>query len=159
MESTSIVSIVGRRLRMKLQSQFEVFGKWSCLALSYLYCAIKDVAEEEEINNEDYVNVALSAALITAYNDKSILDEECTVLNPVKLMEGVAGKKYTVTKKDISSLDELKTTPKACVRFNYNGQGHFVYCEYGKVVFNSLDRSYCVNYGRPTTARIIEAVE
>lgn len=141
---------------LKIQSQFEEFGKYGCLALCYIYSALKDVATKEELKNDTFMKCALAAALITARDQSTAVGEECFVNNPSSLMESVNGQKYTITKRDIESLEELKQVPKAAVRFDYNGKSHFVYVEYGMIVFNGLEVSNCVRYGKPTTARIIE---
>ena len=100
----------------------------------------------------------MTSALIMAFNDKTILDDECTVLNPVKLMTGVSERKYNVTKKDITSLDDLGGK-WAAVRFDYNGNGHWVLFHGKEMVYNSLENSNCFKYGKMTTARIIEEIQ
>ena len=143
---------------MKLQDKFIILGKWSCLAQCYLMKALLDEASEEEKTNTDFLEVAMTSALIMAFNDKTILDDECTVLNPVKLMTGVSERKYNVTKKDITSLDDLGGK-WAVVRFDYNGNGHWVLFHGKEMVYNSLENSNCFKYGKMTTARIIEEIQ
>lgn len=142
----------------KLQDKFIILGKWSCLAQCYLMKALLDEASEEEKTNTDFLEVAMTSALIMAFNDKTILDDECTVLNPVKLMAGVSERKYNVTKKDITSLDDLDGK-WAAVRFDYNRNGHWVLFHGKEMVYDSLENSNCFKYGKMTTARIIEEIK
>ena len=44
----------------------------------------------------------------------------------------------------------------APVRFDFNGKSHWVGVENGKVAFNPLVTSVCVNKGSPATCRIIK---
>jgi hypothetical protein len=53
--------------------------------------------------------------------------------------------------KDIKKIKE-----KTIVKFINGKNGHWVVAENGKVVFNSLQYSNCVENGRPTEARIIK---
>lgn len=140
---------------MKLQDKFIILGKWSCLAQCYLMKALLDEAAPEE---EPFLEIALASALVVAFDDKTILDDECTVLNPVKLMAGVSERKYNVTKKDITSLDDLGGK-WAAVRFDYNRNGHWVLFHGKEMVYNSLENSNCFKYGKMTTARIIEEIK
>lgn len=141
---------------MKLQDKLVIFGRWSCLAQCYIYKALWDKAEEVERTNKDFMESCINAVLLAAFSDKTILDDECTVLNPVKLMKMTSGLNYNVTKKDISSVKELPVDGWAAVRFDYNGNGHWVLFHGHTMVYNSLEDSKCFSYGKPTTARIIE---
>lgn len=113
-----------------------------CLFMCYLFC----MGIEPE--NASSWLVYLSRAL-----ENGLVDDECTVLDAQKLLFHVTGKKYAVEKKEIKSLAEVQKM--APVRFDYNGLSHWVVVEEGKIVFNSLLNSNCVNKGKPTTARII----
>lgn len=89
--------------------------------------------------------------------DSGLIDEECTVLDAEKLLKLYTGKNYTVEKKEVNSIADIK---KLCpVRYNYNGHGHWVLVEDGKIIFNSLLNSVCVTKGKPTTARIIRGAK
>ena len=80
--------------------------------------------------------------------NKGILDNECTVLNASRFLEYVTGKRYEVTKEQFNDLKKVKCYP---VRYVYNGRGHWVVVENGKIVFNSLINSQCVTKGKPDT--------
>lgn len=141
---------------MELQDKLNIFGKYGCLALCYITKALLDISSEEESNNKIFMDVARITALITAYEDDELLDEECTVMSASKLMNMVSNKNYVVTKKQISSCTELMTEPWAAVRFKNGENGHWVLCNYGKIVYDSLDNSQSLKYGRASEARIIK---
>ncbi len=124
------------------QTRALMIGKYGCLAMCYLYCmGIMPDTEGEMIK---HVSTAI---------DKGLLDSECTVLNASALLEHFTGKKWHVVKKDVTDIDEIREA--APVRFDYNGNGHWVVVENGRIVFNSIADSVCVAKGHPTTARII----
>jgi hypothetical protein len=104
--------------------------------MCYLYCVgIRDNALE-------YIRI-LSDCM-----NKGILDNECTVLNASRFLEYVTGKRYDVTKEQFNDLKKVKCYP---VRYVYNGRGHWVVVDNGKIVFNSLINSQCVTKGKPDT--------
>lgn len=83
------------------------------------------------------------------------LDEECTVYWN-EFFERVAGRKINVEFKDIKKESDLKQIKgRIAVRFDYNGHSHWVGYENGKLAYNSLAYSNCVEKGKPATARII----
>lgn len=83
------------------------------------------------------------------------LDEECTV-KWFDFFRNVSGRDIKVGFREIRKLTDLLDVKGRCaVRFNYNGKAHWVGVENGKVVYNSLIHSVCVEKGKPTTARII----
>lgn len=123
--------------------RLKAIADFACLAMTYLW-----------ILGIEADNVPLYLKTISESIDKGLLDEECTVLNAEKYLEAFSGKKWKVTKKEISSIEEIKK-PTA-VRFDYNGHSHWVGVENGKIAFNSLANSVCVSRGKPTTARIVE---
>ena len=121
---------------LEVANNIEAIGKYGCLGMCYLYCVgIRDNALE-------YIRI-LSDCM-----DKGILDEECTVLDAKKFLRYVTGKEYDVTKKQINDLKKVECWP---VRYVYNGLGHWVVVEKGKIVFNPLINSQCVTKGKPDT--------
>lgn len=143
------------RINKNIQDICEIMGKWSCLAFCYAYAALRNIATPEEINNEDFINVALLSQVYLAIKNQDYLDEESTVLDAAKYMHNVSNLDYYVEKKDITSLNDIKNIPQACVRYDYNGHSHWVYVEFGKIAWNSMHLSKCVTMGKPTTARVI----
>lgn len=125
------------------QTRAEMIGKYSCLAMCYLYCVgIEPKSDGEMIK---YISAAM---------DKGLLDAECTVLSAANLLRHFTGKEYLVTKEKITDIENIKEpTP---VRYTNNGYGHWVVVQNGKIVFNSLAHSVCVEKGKPTEARVIK---
>lgn len=125
-----------------------MIAKNGCLAMCYLYCVGIDG------NADDYI-WAVSNAM-----ESKLLDNECFVLNAEKYLEWYTGKRWKVEKKQIDDITTIKeATP---VRYSYNGLAHWVVVEDGKIVFNPLLNSVCVNKGHPAhnkndpNARIIK---
>lgn len=88
--------------------------------------------------------------------EEKIIGADCTVIDAQKYCHWLTNKNYSVTKKEITSIKEIKeTTP---VRYDYNGKSHWVVVKNGKIIFNPLKKSVCVENGIPTTARIIKVM-
>lgn len=112
--------------------------------MCYIYCTGLKITELQYI---ELVNDAI---------EEKVLDNDCTVSNANLFLNWLTNKNYIVTKYSLNRLSEIKTeTP---VRFDYNGNSHWVVVKNGKIVFNPLKESICVKYGKPTTARIIKGV-
>lgn len=127
---------------LNIRTHITNIGKYACLAMCYAYC----VGIDPEQNTEMIKTV--SDAI-----DSGILDSECTVLDAEKYLKWLTGKRFLVTKKQINKIEDIKEyTP---VKYSYNGRAHWVVVKDGKIVFNSLFNSVCVNHGKPTEARII----
>lgn len=144
---------------MKLQDKYEVFGKWSCLAQCYIYAALHNKATDEE-RIPSFMEAMVDSCLLQAFSDKTLLDDECTVLNASKLMHAIDSEhKFTVTKKIISSAKDLPLKGYAAVRFTNGKNGHWVLFLDQVQLYNSLENSQCVKYGNITDARIISIEE
>lgn len=115
-------------------------GKWGCCAFTALWI----VGLEDATDNICTVIREMGKGL----------DSECTVFWSI-FYKNITGKVPTVERREIKSLDDVKDIYRCAVRFDYNGNGHWVGVEYGNVAFNSLEFSKCVTYGKPVTARII----
>ena len=89
--------------------------------------------------------------------DSGFLEDDCSVKDASKMLSHLTGKHITVTKKDITDISEIKkATP---VKFYYKGYTpHWVVVENGKIVFNSIIKSYSVDNGTPVSARIIKGL-
>ena len=112
----------------------ETIGKYGCLAMCYLYCV--GIREPMEM-----------LRIVSDCMDKKLLDSECTVLDASKYLQYVTGKRYEIIKKQFDDLKKI--TEPYPVRYVYNGRGHWVVVEKGKIVFNSLINSQCVAKGKP----------
>lgn len=134
---------------MNIQTFCEKASEGACLAFCYIRAALGKVIPEKMFG------ILWDAA------DKNIIDENdyCYVNDAIALMRlANPNKKYAVMKKDITSLEELDGQ-LAAVSFKNGGYNHFVLVENGQIIFDSLDNSLCVKYGKPTTARIIKIEE
>jgi hypothetical protein len=130
---------------MKLQSKAKMIGEYGCLAMCYIYCSgIK----------EDFAHYM---DLISKTMDMRILDSDCTVLSAQRFIKYVSGRNAQITKKAISTIEDIKE--KTPVRFSRNGFSHWVVVENGQIVFDSLDSSKCVKYGTVDSARIIDFLD
>ena len=131
---------------MNIQTFCLKASEGACLAFCYIRAALGKVIPEKMFG------ILWDAA------DKNIIDENdnCYVNDAIALMKlANPNKKYSVIKKDISSLEELDGQ-LAAVSYKNGGYNHFVLVEKGQILFDSLDDSKCVKYGKPTTARIIK---
>lgn len=82
------------------------------------------------------------------------LDEDCTVYW-AECIKRITGRAMTgFEKKPITTIKNIKE--KTIVKFTQGKKGHWVGVENGKVVFNSLSYSNCVENGKPTECRIIK---
>lgn len=128
----------------KISKNIKTIADNACCAFTFMWILGYDPENADAIET---VSNAIEAGVIKS---------DCTV-KWVEFAEWLAGRKITVTFKDIKSLDEVKNVKgRIAVRFNYNGKAHWVGVENGKVVFNSLINSVCVTKGQPTTCRIIK---
>lgn len=85
--------------------------------------------------------------------EAGVLDADCTV-QWIPFFKWLTGRTVEVEFQNISSIKNIKRrTP---VRFDYNGNTHWVGVQDGEIKFNSLKHSVCVEKGKPVTARIIK---
>ena len=86
--------------------------------------------------------------------DKKALDPDCTVYWAKCI--------YQLTGRDMESLEKVPITSikkikgPAIVGFTNGNAGHWVGVKNGKVVFNSLKKSRCVEDGKPSEMRVIK---
>lgn len=134
---------------LRPQTRALTIGKYSCLAMSYLYSV---GFRGREIDFIEKVSDAI---------DRGVIKSDCTVYDAEKYLNWFAaneatGKRYKVMKADCFDISEIKEpTP---VRFDYNGNSHWVVVENGQIAFNSIAASICVELGKPTMKRIISEV-
>lgn len=137
-----------------LQDKCKIFGDFGCLAMDYIYAALYDKAAPEELQ---FLDIMTLSVLYSAFEDKTLLDDECTVQSASKLMKSVNGKDYKVTKKLITSLDDIPDDNKwRCIRKSYNGHSHWALWKGKKLIFNSLSHSQCYLFGTFDQVREIE---
>ena len=82
------------------------------------------------------------------------LDVDCTVYWAECIKQITGRDLESLEKKNITSIKNIKE--KTIVRFSRGNNGHWVGVENGKVVFNSLAFSRCVEEGKPTECRILK---
>lgn len=82
------------------------------------------------------------------------LDPDCTVYWAECIKQLTGREMESLEKVQIKDLKKIKE--KTIVKFSNGGYSHWVVCENGKVVFNSMQYSNCVAKGKPTEARIIK---
>ena len=82
------------------------------------------------------------------------LDEDCTVYWAACIKQLTGRDVESVEKPAITNIKKIKE--RTIVRYEKGKVGHWVGVENGKIVFNSLDHSKCVEEGKPTEARIIK---
>lgn len=136
-------------LAEKLYQQFpsrklKSIKDYACCAFTLMWCLGYEPDDTEAILTVGYMI------------DKKVIDADCTVYW-AQAAEYLSGRKLTVEFKDIKDPKELKALKdRTPVKFSYNGKSHWVGVEEGKVKFNSLEKSVCVDKGKPVTARILK---
>lgn len=135
-------------LEMNIQDFMLSAGKGACLALCYIRTAL----------GKDATPTQMFGALWKAV-ENGIVGEDMFVKDAIGLMMLTnPNKTYNVVKKNITTLNDLNGE-LAAVNFEHKGFNHFILVENGNVLFDSLDDSKCVTYGKPTSARIIRIIE
>lgn len=81
------------------------------------------------------------------------LKEDCTVKWAEAIRQLTGREMRAVDFVNITSILHIKD--RCPVRYDHNGKSHWVGVEDGKVAFNPLKRSVCVESGKPSTMRII----
>lgn len=140
---------------LAIQDISKVIGANGCLAFAYA-----NIVEQINVEGWDPSNFAcqlkLFADVVDGMNAGFIDQDDCTVLDAEKYMHYLDPKhKYSVTKKDIESMKDLRGC-YGTVRFTNNALHHWVGFADGTITFDSLTDSKCRKYGRPTSARIVE---
>ena len=133
----------------KLENKINQIKKNGCCAFSTIWALGLDNMSNEEAWKK----------LIMAIDTKS-LDSDCTV-NWKPFAKFLTDEDYDVEMIDLQNqtMDELKAYEgRIIVRFDNGLNYHWVGVENGKVAFNSLEKSYCVMYGRPTKVRVLKKV-
>ena len=123
--------------------QLKSIKDYACCAFTLMWCL--------KLDPDDATAIMAVADMI----EHRALDVDCTVYW-AKAAEYLTGQKLTVEFKDIKDAKEIKQfKERTPVKYSYNGKSHWVGVENGKVKFNALERSLCVEKGKPVTARIL----
>lgn len=119
----------------KISANINQIAKNGCLAMCYLYCLGID---------PDYFIGILSDAMNEPLS--SGIGKDCYVNDAERFCRYISGHNFAITKEDIPL---KKITGPYPVRYSYNGKSHWVVVKSGKIVFNSLQKSVCVENGKP----------
>ena len=92
--------------------------------------------------------------LVADLMKENALDVDCTVYWGECIRRITGREMLSLEKKQITTIKNIKE--KTIVRFMRGKVGHWVGVEDGKVVFNSLTYSRCLEEGKPTECRIIK---
>ena len=115
---------------------------YACCAFSLIYWLGIDCSDVDAI------------MLVSDLMNHNALDVDCTVIWSLCIKQ-LTGRAMTgFEKKPITTIKNIKE--KTIVKFTQGKKGHWVGVENGKVVFNSLSYSNCVENGKPTECRIIK---
>ena len=123
---------------MKIQDVLLALGKEGCLLLDYA-----------ELASIPVTDIILNFDKLVYYK---IIRKDCFVLDADKLMK-FFGKPYRVKKVNVT---EVQKGQKYIALWENDSNGHFVVMQDDKVVYNTLEKSFCVNYGTMNkTVRIL----
>ena len=92
--------------------------------------------------------------LVSDLMKHNALDVDCTVIWSLCIKQLTGREMESLEKVQIKDIKKIKE--KTIVKFTNGKYSHWVVCENGKVVFNSLQYSNCVENGKATEARIIK---
>lgn len=124
---------------MKIQDALLALGKEGCLLLDYAELA--GISVTDIILNFDRLVL------------NKVIRKDCFVLDADKLMK-FFDKSYHVKKVNVSEVPEGQ---RYIALWETESKGHFVIMEGEKVVYNTLEKSYCVQYGKMNPiVRIVE---
>lgn len=127
-------------LKKKLKN-LENIADFGCCALCVLWWAGVEATDREALT---ILNDAINAGVI---------DSDCLV-HWKDFIRWLTGREVEVDfVEEVATIKDFKS--KTIVRYDYNGNSHWVGVENGKVVFNPLESSVCVTKGKPFTARVI----
>ena len=98
---------------------------------------------------------------LTTSIEKKYIGEDGFVIAPTSMMKLKEGKIYAISK---CAFRDVKDGEMFCANYYYAGYNHWVLCKKNgnefDIIFNSLDKSNCVNNGAPDlddVRRITEA--
>lgn len=129
-----------KKLQTKLSPErLETIYKYGCCAFVLLWCL--------GIEQDDIQAIETVSDMI----DAGVIEQNCTV-HWAEAVKFLTGRDITVEFKDIK--DILKIKDRTPVRYDYKGKQHWVGVECGRIAFNSIDYSLCVDKGRPVTSAL-----
>ena len=125
---------------MKLKS----IKDYACCAFTLMWCLGYEPDDTEAI------------LTVGRMIDKGVLDSDCTVYWGA-CIDYLSERKCRVEFIDITGKKQIeKIKERTPVKYEYNGKGHWVGVENGKIKFNPLEHSVCVEKGKPVTSRVLK---
>lgn len=122
---------------------------YACCAFTFMWCM--------EYEPEDIEAILTVGRML----DKGVIDPDCTVYWD-KVSRYLTGRSCSVEKVNITSISKIKERTPVYYERTYKDssgatrkKGHWVGVENGKIKFNALKESLCVNNGKPVMARIL----
>ena len=92
--------------------------------------------------------------LVSDLMNHKALDVDCTVIWSLCIKQITGREMLSLEKKKITTIKNIKE--RTIVKYSRGKNSHWVVVEDGRVVFNSLKYSRCVEEGVPTESRIIK---
>lgn len=123
-------------MKQALQDFFTNAGKWSCLACCYL-----EMAGIDDDHKFEYLRKGI---------ENEYLDDDFYVAKPIEFLR-MAG----LRAKDIYKEKYELSNEKQITEYTWKGLSHFVITQSGKIVYNTLAHSNCVELGKPEWVRVI----
>lgn len=115
---------------------------YGCCAFSLIYWLGIDCSDVDAI------------ILVSDLMNHNALDVDCTVYWAECIKQLTGREMESLEKVQVKDIKKIKE--KTIVKFTNGKYSHWVVVENGKVVFNSLQYSNCVENGKATEARIIK---
>ena len=115
---------------------------YACCAFSLIYWLGIDCSDVDAI------------MLVSDLINHKALDVDCTVIWSLCIKQLTGREMESLEKVQIKDIKKIKE--KTIVKFTNGKYSHWVVVENGKVIFNSLKYSNCVEKGKATEARIIK---
>lgn len=125
---------------MQLQDKFKVMADYSCLACCYL--EMIGIVDERK------------PFFILEGMKQGFLDKDCTVLKPIEFLKLTGCNSYN----EVVKVKDYNEDKPVIARFVKNGYNHFVIVngKTKKVIYNSLEKSNCVDNGVIESYRVLK---
>lgn len=126
-------------MSMKLQDKLKMMADYSCLACCYL--EMVGITDERK------------PFFILEGMKQGFLSEDCTVVKPIEFICLTGNENY----KNVIKQTEYNEDKPVIARFVKNGYNHFVIVNgrTKKVIYNSLEKSNCVDNGVIESYRVL----
>lgn len=126
-----------RGVKVKIQSICETMAKGACLI--FADCVLADI--------DPFLAVQKFNELV----ERRIIQDDCFVNDHEALIYFLSGKHFKYKRVEMPPKDK-----PYIARYVFGNNSHFVVCENGRIIFDSLNDSKCAKYGKPTDFRVVE---